>query len=80
MFGTPLVTGYEVGVNVLGSAAMIRVRMVGRPAADPDGLVRVPIDKAISDLPPGDYEISVRVVGLGGRSEWSQPAQFSIPK
>ncbi len=78
--GVRAVTGYEVGVRTRGSKSLLRVRSVGLPAADPDGLVRVPISDVLADLPNGEFELAVRTVGRDSRSEWSSFTPFKIGK
>lgn len=70
--GRRILTRYEVGVRTFGADLPFRVVGVGLPPGDPDGLVRIQIGPIVDDLPPGKYELSVKVVGEFEReSTWA---------
>jgi hypothetical protein len=69
------VSGYELGVRRPNDANWLRIIALGKPPADPDGLVRVNLRRALASLPSGVYEVSVRSVGAIPQlsSPWTDP-------
>jgi hypothetical protein len=66
--GVPVVTGYQLEIYPVGAATPVRVLSLGKPAPDPDGVVRVAFDVLLNPpLATGvTYEARAVAFGPGG--------------
>src|ERR671923_658409 len=62
--GTPLVTEYIFSVYIVGQSAPVYSASLGKPAPDPDGVIRVDVSGMLSTLKPSIvYEARVTATG-----------------
>src|SRR5690349_16520413 len=68
--GAPAVERYSIDVFVAGTRLVIATANLGKPAPDPDGMIRIDFVSLLSvALQTGTtYEASVVAIGPGGRS------------
>jgi hypothetical protein len=66
--GVPVVTGYQLEIYLVGATTPVRVLSLGKPAPDPDGVVRVAFDVLLNPpLATGvTYEARAVAFGPGG--------------
>jgi hypothetical protein len=66
--GVPVVTGYQLEIYLVGATTPVRVLSLGKPAPDPDGVVRVAFDVLLDPpLATGvTYEARAVAFGPGG--------------
>lgn len=78
--GTTLVDGYAIQVFAAGGSTPVQTASLGKPAADPDGMIRVDFVALLPGaLTPGVvYEALVEAVGPGGSSGGTRTNTFSF--
>ena len=78
--GTPLVSNYTMNIYIAGGTAVVETVDLGKPAADPDGFIRVVFMSLLTvPLTPGvSYEATVSSVGPGGSSASARTNTFGL--
>lgn len=86
--GTAIVASYSLPIFVAGGATAVQTVSLGKPAPDPDGMIRVDfVSLLTSPLTPGVvYEMIVSAVGPGGSADsarsntvsYSAPCSYAI--
>jgi hypothetical protein len=78
--GAPLVTNYSMNIFLAGGTAVVETVDLGKPAADPDGFIRVDFMSLLTvALTPGvSYEATVSSVGPGGSSASTRTNTFGL--
>src|SRR3954464_15681984 len=66
--GSAAVQSYKLGLYLIGAAAPFQEFSMGKPAPDPDGVIRANLATLFIPLPtPGiDYTLDIAAVGPGG--------------
>jgi len=81
--GSPTVDHYELEFYLIGAATPFQVATLGKPAPEPDGVIRVNFASVLTSYPaPGIvYDAAVTAVGSSGvgRSTLSNTFSFSTP-
>jgi len=78
--GAPLVTNYSMNIFLAGGTAVVETVDLGKPAADPDGFIRIDFMSLLTvALTPGvSYEATVSSVGPGGSSASARTNTFGL--
>ena len=78
--GVAVVDRYSLQVFVAGGSTVVQTADLGKPAADPDGMIRMDfVARLASPLTPGVvYEALVEAVGPGGSSGGTRTNTFSF--
>lgn len=73
------VTNYRVEAYVAGSQTLVATLDLGKPGADPTGLVTYNIRSWLNTLAPGNYDVTVLAMSAGGNTESVVSNAFTVP-
>ena len=78
--GTPALSGYDLEITVAGTTQVLQRISLGKPANDPDGMIRVNFASRLTSTPvPGtSYDSRILTVGPTGTTPSSRSGVFTF--